>query len=63
MYSTGCPKCRVLAKKLDSKNIQYTIVDDVNKMLEMGIVSVPYLKVDDVLMNYKESVEWVNKQA
>lgn len=62
MYSTGCPKCRVLAKKLDSKNIQYTIVDDVNKMLEMGIVSVPYLKVDDVLMNYKESVEWVNKQ-
>lgn len=62
MYSTGCPKCRVLAKKLDSKNIQYTIVDDVNKMLEMGIVSVPYLKVDNVLMNYKESVEWVNKQ-
>jgi len=62
MYSTGCPKCRVLAKKLDSKNIQYTIVDDVNKMLEMGIVSVPCLKVDNVLMNYKESVEWVNKQ-
>lgn len=62
MYSTGCPKCRVLAKKLDSKNIQYTIVDDVNKMLEMGIVSVPYLQIDDVLMNYKESVEWINKQ-
>lgn len=62
MYSTGCPKCKVLSKKLDSKGINYTIVDDVDKMFEMGIVSVPYLQIDDVLMNYKESVEWANKQ-
>ena len=26
LYSTGCPKCTVLKKKLDSKNIKYNIL-------------------------------------
>ena len=59
-YSTGCPKCKVLKAKLDSKSIDYTIFNDVDRMVEMGITTVPDLMVDGKLMNFKESVDWLN---
>lgn len=59
-YSTDCPKCKVLKAKLDSKSIDYTIFNDVDRMVEMGITTVPDLMVDGKLMNFKESMEWLN---
>ena len=59
-YSTDCPKCKVLKAKLDSKGIDYTIFNDVDRMVEMGITTVPDLMVDGKLMNFKESIEWLN---
>ena len=59
-YSTGCPKCKVLKAKLDSKGIDYTVFNDVDKMVEMGITTVPNLMVNGKLMNFKESIEWLN---
>ena len=59
-YSTGCPKCKVLKAKLDSKGIDYIIFNDVDRMVEMGITTVPDLMVDGKLMNFKESIEWLN---
>ena len=32
LYSTHCPKCNVLEKKLNSKSIQYTIIDDIEEL-------------------------------
>lgn len=61
LYSTGCPKCKVLKSKLDAKGIDYIVVDDVDEMVRLGIQSVPYIMINDVLMNYKESIEWVNR--
>ena len=60
MFSTGCPRCKVLASKLDSKGITYKVVDDVDEMVKMGIFNVPYLSVDGTLMSFKESIDWVN---
>ena len=34
LYSTGCPKCRVLKTKLDKKNINYIENNDVEEMIE-----------------------------
>lgn len=59
-YSTNCPKCKVLKSKLDSKGIDYTIFNDVDRMVEMGMTTVPNLMVDGKLMNFKESIEWLN---
>lgn len=28
LYSTGCPRCRVVTMKLDAKKIPYKVVDD-----------------------------------
>lgn len=30
LYSTGCPKCNVLKKKLDAAGIKYAIVTDMD---------------------------------
>ena len=37
LYSTNCPKCNVLEKKLQSKNIDFEICNDVDLMLSKGI--------------------------
>ena len=60
LYSTGCPRCKILKSKLDKKGITYSVVDDVDKMLSMGMVVVPVLEVDGVRMNFKEAINWVN---
>ena len=62
LYSTGCPRCKVIARKLDDKRINYSIVDKVDVMLELGITNVPVLEVDDRKMEFKEAINWVNSQ-
>jgi glutaredoxin-related protein len=62
LYSTHCPRCRVLETKLTQKNIEFNVVTDVNKMESLGIQSVPILEVDDKLLNFTDAVDWVNKQ-
>lgn len=63
LYSTGCPKCRVLKQKLDSKSIQYIEENSVDVMLSLGIMQVPVLSVDDKLLSFAEANEWVNTQG
>lgn len=62
LYSTGCPRCEVLKKKLAEKSINYTEITSVEKMLDMGIKEVPVLSVSGSLMNFKDAVGWVNNQ-
>ncbi len=62
LYSTGCPKCEVLKKKLAEKGVQYTENNSVDEMLTLGIEAVPVLNVNDRLLDFKEAVDWVNKQ-
>ena len=60
LYSTGCPRCKVLKTKLDNKNVAYTTITDVDKMSELGMMEVPVLVVDDNTFNFSQAVEWVN---
>lgn len=62
LYSTKCPKCNILEKKLKEKNINYTEVNDIDAMLEMELKEVPWLKVENKMMNFQEAVQWVNEQ-
>ena len=62
LYSTGCPRCKVLETKLKEKNISYTYIDDLDTMEAKDIYAVPYLEVDGALMDFKEAVDWVNTQ-
>ena len=62
LFSTNCPKCKVLTMKLDKKGINYTKVEDVDTMLAKGIKTAPYLEVDGELMDFTQAVAWVNAQ-
>ncbi len=60
LYSTGCPRCRVLRQKLNSKHVPYTEENSVSKMLELGITQVPVLSVDGKIMEFSEANAWIN---
>ena len=62
LYSTNCPKCKVLKEKLDSLNIDYTVCDDMNLMIEKGFLSVPMLEVNDKIMTFNEAIKWLSEQ-
>ena len=62
LYSTGCPRCSVLKKKLEEKGIKYTENNSVDEMLALGIMTVPVLGIGDELKNFTESIAWLNSQ-
>lgn len=62
LFSTKCPKCNVLEKKLKQKNILYEEITDVKIMKEKGYLSVPILEVDGISMDFKAANGWINSQ-
>ena len=44
--SLVCPQCKVIQAKLDKKGIAYEAEFDVDKMVSLGIKSIPTLEVD-----------------
>lgn len=60
LYSTHCPKCNVLEKKLKEKDIIYEEVNDIEIMKEKGYLSVPILEVDGTSMDFKTANNWIN---
>ncbi len=62
LYTTHCPKCRVLEAKLNSKKVDFNIIDNEELMIEKGFQSAPMLEVDDNIMNFGEAIKWVNNQ-
>ena len=61
LYSTNCPKCKILEQKLKSKNIKYSEFTDVDKMIEMGFSVMPMLEVDGVIMDFGTANKWINE--
>lgn len=59
LFSTKCPKCNVLEKKLKQKNISYEEVNDIEIMKEKGYLSVPVLEIDGVSMDFKTAFNYV----
>ena len=62
LYSTHCPRCCIIEKKLKSKDIEFELCDDEDAMIEKGFKEVPKLEVDGVLMDFKEANEWIKGQ-
>lgn len=62
LYSTGCPRCNILQKKLESKNIDYTVNNNEDEMVSVGMTEAPSLFVDGKLLNFSEAIEWVNSR-
>lgn len=62
LYTTHCPKCIVLEKKLEQKAIEFEICEDQDLMVEKGFMSAPMLEVDGEVLDFTKAVAWVNEK-
>lgn len=62
-YTTHCPKCLVLERKLKAKDIPFETETNLSEIEKTGIKSVPLLKVNDTIMDFSEALKWVNTYA
>lgn len=61
LYTIGCPHCNILKDKLKKKGINFKIVDDVDEMEKLNIISAPQLFNGEKMLNYNEALEWLSK--
>ena len=62
LWSTHCPRCKVLELKLKQKNINYEENTNVDEMTAKGFKEAPKLEVDGVVMDFKQAVDWIKEQ-
>lgn len=63
LYSTHCPRCLVLEKKLDEANIEYTLVEDACVMLDKGFSQAPVLEVDGEALDFGQAIKRINENT
>lgn len=62
LYSTECPQCIVLKKKMDARGLAYKENNDIQTMQDMGITYVPVLQVNETLMDFAAACRWVDAE-
>lgn len=61
-YSTHCPKCNILEKKLKATNINYVENNDIDVMLSKGLLTAPALEVNGEIYTFTQAIEWLKNQ-
>lgn len=59
LYTTHCPKCRMIEKRLAEKGIKYSEVADIGEITKRGFKSVPMLQVDDKVYGFGDANRWI----
>ena len=59
LYTTGCPRCKVLEAKLNEAGITFGVVNDPQKIMEMGFTTAPIMTVDGTVYTFKEAINWI----
>lgn len=63
LYTIHCPACNVLKKKLDAAGIEYTLVDDINVLNNLGYKVFPILNVDGEDLNLSKANQWLKERV
>ena len=66
LYTIGCPKCKILALKLNKAGIDYDFCDDRQKMDALGFKSVPQLEIVDergnsTILKFEEAINYLRE--
>ena len=67
LYSTNCPKCKIISKKLMQAGISFNIVDckentkAIDMLSEKGFRQMPILQVGDKFLDFKQANTWINE--
>lgn len=59
LYTTHCPMCLMLERKLKEKNINYTEISDIEEIKKANIKNVPVLKIEEELMDSYNAMQWI----
>lgn len=59
LYSTNCPKCNTLKKKMEMSGIDFEVNTNQDDIKELGIASAPVLVVDGEVLDFVKAVNWV----
>ena len=64
LFSTHCPKCTQLEKKMQLKGIEYQIIDDIEAMKEMGLKgSMPKIKTPQGdILEFADAWKYISMQ-
>lgn len=62
LWTSHCPRCKVLELKLKQKGIDYTTNTNKDEMIARGFKEAPKLEVDGVVMSFMEAVDWLKGQ-
>ena len=62
LWSTHCPRCKVLELKLKQKGIEFEENTNVDEMTAKGFKEAPKLEVDGEIMDFKQAVDWIKEQ-
>lgn len=57
LYSTGCPKCNLLERRLTNDKIEFTVSNNIDKLIEMGFQTAPVLQINDQFVEYGEAMK------
>ena len=62
LYTQGCVTCDVLKKKLEQKDLSFTIEsNNFQKIIDAGIDFMPVLELDNgKLLQFNEAIKYVN---
>ncbi len=63
LYSNGCPKCRVIKKKLEEKAVSFIETSDEQKLVSLGYQTFPILQVNETIMDFKDANDWINNRG
>lgn len=59
LYTIGCPKCKVLEKKLELSGIKYNVCTDIEVMESKGFKTSPILEVNGVVYAFADAVKLI----
>lgn len=66
LYSNHCPKCNMIKKLLDNKNIAYEIIDNEDIFMPIAvdnkISSMPFADINGDILNTKQLQEFIGGQ-
>lgn len=57
LFSNGCPRCKILKQRLDEKQIEYTINDNFDEIIELGLQTAPVLKYDNNYYQFGDAIK------
>ena len=66
LYSTNCPKCKVLEEKLKNNNLSFDVVvgEEAEKAIRnLGYTSAPVVKVNKEIMSFEAAIKWLNAKT